>query len=94
MILTAQPVNTAPAADGERRFHPDFNTPKSDADVILQAKDDTCFYYPLLTLATLSSMFRDMSTLPTLPTKRKLSDRDTDAGDGRVTAEIPTRGVQ
>jgi hypothetical protein len=34
-------------------------------------------------------MFRDMSALPT---KRKLSDIDTDADDGRVTAEIPMGG--
>ncbi|RSH93570.1 hypothetical protein EHS25_007928 [Saitozyma podzolica] len=89
MALSAQPVNTAPATcDGERRFHPDFNTPKSDADIILQAKDDTCFYYPLPTLSTISSMFRDMSTLPT-ESKSTKSTKVGDADDGRITAGIP-----
>ena len=41
----------------ELKFHPDFGTPSESRQDVLQAADDTYFYYSLTTLRVLSSFF-------------------------------------
>ncbi|WOO83097.1 uncharacterized protein LOC62_04G006578 [Vanrija pseudolonga] len=92
MSATTTPTSTTT----ELKFHPDFTPPVNS--IILQANDDTCFWFDFDMLKSCSSFFRDLGEMPLHTSAEEDNAKDkviplpTATGDGLALALNLVRG--